>query len=145
MTESRWKVWALKPWLPGAAGALAAIGFGFADGLVWHRLPLDAKAGDPSVWQILFGSPIVLGFVRVSIVALSIYLFASMVALATSGRWITRVGTVGMEVGETLRKCDSEIHALQQTVMALRAERDAALVQAREAIEIAEQVLGDDG
>lgn len=127
--------------VPGAVGALAAVAIGLMDGLIWHDEPPAAKAGDPSLWQIIFHSPVVLGFIRVGLVGAAIYVFASVVALGATGRWITKAGASGFEVGETLQESESQLQKSEQALVAMRRERDEALRQARTALKVADSLL----
>lgn len=130
-----------QPWLikygPGVIGALAAIALGLLDGFVWHSEPLAAKEADPSVWQIVFASPVTLGFFRVVIIGFAIYAVASAVALAASGRWIVKFGGGGIEVEtrQQLRGNVDRLEGLEEALVLARAERDRALELARSAVQ----------
>src|SRR6266508_4904512 len=50
----------------------------------------------PSFWNYLLADRVTLGFVRLGIVALAVFLLLSTVALALAARWLKGFGTAGM-------------------------------------------------
>jgi hypothetical protein len=104
-------------WL--AAITAAGIVLGLAGTSSW---PFDghphtvAYYDDPSVWQFLFGDRLMVGFVRLAVVALILYLVASVPALTVAGRWMKGFGTSGLSTDDA--------QASRETMKDLR--RDAA-------------------
>ena len=82
----------------GAAAAVALAG---------RTWPFDSRPRTidliqaPSIWQYLLADRATLGFARLGIVFGTLFLVASVVALSLGGRWMSRIGSLSVDVKET--------------------------------------------
>ena len=117
----------------GACAAVAA-----AVVAAWQEWwPFDASPevlssyDKPSVWQFLFSDRLTLGFARLGLAALVMYLAASVPALIVGGRWLRGFGTSGVtaddavEARETLEDLENEVERLTGDLGAASSEIDA--------------------
>lgn len=81
--------------LVSALLAVVVIGGIAAAGLWVFRTPTDSTVD--SFWKILSSDRAAAGFVRVAIVALSLYVVISVVALVAGGRWLKAFNARGLE------------------------------------------------
>ena len=94
---------------------------------------------DPSAWQLLFSERLILGFVRLGIVALVIYLVASVAALIVGGRWLRGFGTGGVatdtaeEASKTITQYEATTDILTEKLDTANAELDKVRGQRNEA------------
>jgi hypothetical protein len=123
MRERHWQ------WFAALAAGGAAVGLAAT-----HSWPFDghphtvAYYDDPSVWQFLFGDRLMVGFVRLALVALVLYLVASVPALAVAGRWMKGFGASGLATDDA-QAADKSIKVLQEEVADLTQELDEATAQ----------------
>jgi peptidoglycan hydrolase CwlO-like protein len=80
------------------------------------------------VWQFLFGDRLMVGFIRLALVAIVLYLIASVPALAVAGRWVKGFGASGLATDDA-QATDRSLKLLQQQVTDLERELAAATVQ----------------
>jgi hypothetical protein len=102
--------------------------------------PTSARSyKDPSSWQLVFSDRVMLGFVRLGIVALVIYLVVSVPALIVAGRWLRGFGTGGVstdaaeEASKTLEQYEAGTDALTRQLDTANAELDKVRNQRNEA------------
>ena len=101
---------------------------------------------DPSVWQYLVGDRVTLGYARLTLVALAVYLLASVPALIVGGRWMKTVGTSGLgadeaeEVKETVQESKEVVDELTKKLDEAALEIDAVTKQRDEAIGVLRQI-----
>lgn len=129
-------------WQRGAAAAAVALVV-CAAWQEWWPFSEDPTSSrfydDPSAWQLLFSDRLVLGFVRLGIVALVIYLVASVPALIVAGRWLRGFGTGGVstdaaeEARETIEQYEGETADLTRQLDVANAELDKVRNQRNEA------------
>jgi hypothetical protein len=87
----------------------------------------------PTFWQFLLSDHLTLGFVRLGVVMLAIFVIASVPALITGGRWLKGFGTTGLTADDALdankalddakKDLDNATHELE----AVKKERDDAI------------------
>ena len=114
---------------------------------VWKQAwPFDTAAAnvnriaEPSIWQYLLSDRYVLGFVRLALVALALYVVLSVPALVIAARWAKGIGSHGVaadeaeEATKTLEDYEEELSHVTQQLEAANAaiddiskQRDAAL------------------
>jgi ABC-type multidrug transport system fused ATPase/permease subunit len=139
-------------------GALSASALTFA--AAWRGWwPFDASPpptqhfAHPTIWQYLFSDRKVLGFARLIVFVLAIYLVASVPALVIGRRWMRAFGTAGIradererdavirdfrtEAGELTEKLDEATKEIDR----LRSERDQARTELRRIIKAAQDAL----
>jgi hypothetical protein len=114
------------------AGAVAAASQGW-----W---PFDttppALNARPSFWQLLLADRLTLGFVRLGVVMLAVFVIASVPALVAGGRWLKGLGTSGLTaddaVGATtaLVELKEELTRTAKDLETLKRQRDAAFAEA---------------
>lgn len=82
-----------------AAGATAVA---LALALPPAHWPFDASlpSHDPTLWQFLLADRLTLGFVRLSVVLVALFVIASVPALFAAGRWLRVVGPSGVTADE---------------------------------------------
>jgi hypothetical protein len=111
-----------------AAGGGVALALTLA---LWpSHWPFDARlpGRDVSVGQLVLSDRLTLGFVRLSLVLLSLFVIASVPALFAAGRWLRGFGTAGVTADDTLvPHLQRELERLQEHIDHLTAERDEAL------------------
>lgn len=85
-------------WSAAGAGVACALTLAVAPG----HWPFDQTppAHDPSLWPFLLGDRLTLGFVRLSVVLLSLFVIASVPALFAAGRWMRSLGAGGMSADD---------------------------------------------
>jgi len=59
-----------------------------------------ASGADASLWNFLLSDRVTLGFVRLSLVLLSLFVIASVPALFAAGRWLKGFGSGGVTADE---------------------------------------------
>ena len=66
------------------------------------RWPFNSAAPprDASLWQLLLADRMTLGFVRLSVVFLSLFVIASIPALLAARRWLRSIGSTGVSADE---------------------------------------------
>jgi hypothetical protein len=122
-----------------AALALVAVTILLASNGWW---PFDTSApklpkNSPSFWQLLLGDRLTLGFVRLGVVMLAVFVIASVPALVVGGRWLKGLGTSGLTaddaavVAGALDKTKEELERATKELEAVKKERDEALAVAR--------------
>jgi hypothetical protein len=100
------------------------------------RPRLPAK---PSLWQLLLSDHVTLGFVRLAVVMLAVFVVASVPALAAGGRWLKGFGAGGIIADEAadlrsaLEATKRELERRTQDLEAARKERDEAVALAARA------------
>jgi hypothetical protein len=111
-----------KQWL--AAALILAATVGLAATRAW---PFNSSPGPlpnkPSLAQLFLADRLTLGFVRLAIVLLTLFVIASVPALVVAGRWIKGFGTTGLPVDDA-GEASEGIASLKEQVVALKAERD---------------------
>jgi hypothetical protein len=104
--------------------------------------PFDASRprlpARPSLWQLLLSDHVTLGFVRLALVMVAVFVIASVPALVAGGRWLKGVGAGGLvaddaadlrdELGKTKRELDEVTRKLKDA----RKERDEAMAVSRQ-------------
>jgi hypothetical protein len=102
---------------------------------------------DPSSWQLLFSDRLMLGFVRLGMVALVIYLVASVPALIVGGRWLKGFGTGGVSTDDaeaankTIAEYKAETKDLTEKLDTATAQADEFRAQRNEARSIISQLV----
>jgi len=100
-----------------------------------------ALPADPSLWQLMLSDDITLGFVRLGLVLLAVFVIASVPALIVGGRWIKGFGTTGLtaddavDASKALEEATTKLDAAAKELGAVKNERD-------EAIELLRTILG---
>ena len=89
---------------------------------------------DPSLWQFLLSDRTTLGFARLGVIALMLYVLASVPALGIAARWLRGVGTGGVSADEAAEG--------REVVAALREERTTLLQELDEVKEERDEALG---
>src|SRR5258706_15607628 len=56
----------------------------------------------PSFWQFLLSDHLTLGFIRLGVVMLAVFVIASIPALITGGRWLKGFGTTGLTADDAV-------------------------------------------
>ena len=93
---------------------------------------LPALPADPSLWQFMLSDDITLGFVRLGLVVLALFVIASVPALIVGGRWVKGFGTSGLTAddaaaaNESLEEAKKKLDETQEHVDELTGERDEA-------------------
>jgi hypothetical protein len=73
----------------GVVVVLMLLGFGNNWGpFAPDPFTISAKDPSPSIWQLLLSDRTTLGFARIGIGAVGLFVLASLAALAVTGRWI---------------------------------------------------------
>lgn len=96
--------------------------------IAWRRvwifreaIPLPSR--NPAWWEAFLSDRATLGFLRLALIMLALYVIASVPALVLQGRWIRAVSTRGFEVDGF----ESAAERVRAHLEALRRERDRAL------------------
>jgi hypothetical protein len=115
---------------------LVAIIFALAN--VW---PFDASPpklpADPTIWQLMLSDDTTLGFVRLGLVLLTVFVVASVPALIIGGRWLKGFGTTGLtaddaaDASQALDDAKAKLDDTAQQLEAVKQERDEALEPVR--------------
>ncbi len=117
-----------------AAVLIVGIAIALALAKVWpfDTAPPDLPA-DPSLWQLMLSDDITLGFVRLALVLLAVFVVASVPALILGGRWLKGFGTTGLtaddvaDAGSALQEATGKLEATTKELDAVKRERDEAL------------------
>ena len=86
----------------------------------------------PSLSQLLLSDRAILGFARLALVALMLFVIASVPALLVAGRWLKAFGTTGMsaddaaQVDATVESLKEEIQTLGENLDRVKRERNQA-------------------
>ena len=126
-----------------SAVALIAVAILLALNSWWpfNTSPPALPADKPTFWQFLLSDHLTLGFVRLGVVMLAVFVIASVPALISGGRWLKGFGTTGltaddaMDANEALDKAKNELDVATKELETVKKERD-------EAIAFANYVLG---
>jgi hypothetical protein len=112
--------------------AVAAIILALADAWPFDTSPPKLPA-DPTLWQLVLSDDITLGFVRLGLVLLAVFVVASVPALVIGGRWIKGFGTTGLtaddaaDASQALEEAKTKLDATAHELEAVKQERDEAL------------------
>ena len=79
--------------------ALTGIVLAVAGGGLFASSPGKSR----SLWQLILDDRATLGFVRLAVLTMSLYVVSSIGALAVGGRWLRSISTTGIEADEALR------------------------------------------
>jgi len=114
-------------WAAAGGGVLLALTLA-----LWpSHWPFDARppGRDSSVWQFLLSDRVTLGFVRLSVVLLSLFVIASVPALFAAGRWLKGFGVSGVAADESQSAAAlaREVEKLQQEIQAMKGWWDEVL------------------
>jgi len=96
---------------------------------------------DPSIWQYLLSDSTTLGFVRLGLIALVLFIVASVPALVVAGRWMKGLGTGGISADDaasarlSIDELQRELLRRTNDLDRLRRERDRARDIARQSLE----------
>ena len=91
--------------------------------------PLESK---PSLWQLLLSDRATLGFARLALVALTLFVIASVPALLVAGRWLKAFGTSGLSADDaaqadaTVERLESELQRLTANLEQVTRDRNKA-------------------
>jgi hypothetical protein len=118
---------------------VAAVALAIAN--VW---PFDtsppALPEDPTLWQLMLSDDITLGFARLGIVLLAVFVIASVPALIVGGRWIKTFGTSGLtaddaaDASKALEETKTTLGEVRRQLEVVEQERDEALRELRSLI-----------
>jgi ABC-type multidrug transport system fused ATPase/permease subunit len=127
-------------WVGAALIVLVAIVFAITN--VW---PFDASPpklpADPTIWQLMLSDDTTLGFVRLGLVLLTVFVVASVPALIIGGRWLKGFGTKGLtaddaaDASQALDDAKAKLDDTAHQLEVIKQERD-------EALELVRRVLG---
>jgi hypothetical protein len=114
-----------------SASAAVVVVILLAAGSAW---PFDASRpklpSKPSLWQLLLSDQVTLGFVRLALIMLAIFVIASVPALVAGGRWLRSFGAGGLiadDADDLRRALDATERELDRTARdlgAVKKERD---------------------
>lgn len=82
--------------LAAVVTVVAAVVVAIADWWPFDATELTPLPADPTLWQLMLSDDITLGFVRLGLVLLALFVIASVPALIVGGRWIKGFGTTGL-------------------------------------------------
>lgn len=116
-----------------ATGVLAAL-----EAWPFNLQPPPAPRQEPSLWHLLLEDRLTLGFVRLGLVAASLYGIVSVLGLVSDRRWLQRFAGLTADDPETVEELKGEVDQLTQ-------ERDEALAQRDEYFEMLEEATADEG
>jgi hypothetical protein len=127
-----------------SAAAIVAIVFAIV--LAFTSLwPFDTTPppppSDPTLWQLMFSDHVTLGFVRLGLALLALFVVASVPALIVGGRWIKAFGTGGLTADDAA-SANVELENAKKKLDDLALELDAAREERDRAIEMARRALG---
>jgi hypothetical protein len=81
--------------------------------------PLKVPKGtSPSAWQLIFSSSSTLGFVRLGLILLALFVIASIPALFVAGRWFKGFGAGGLTADDAVA-AGAQIEELKQKSKAI--------------------------
>jgi hypothetical protein len=112
-------------WVAAATGVASAVTLA-----AWpSHWPFDARppGGDASVWDFLLSDRLTLGFVRLSLVLLSLFVIASVPALFAAGRWLKGFAGGVAADDSVVSHLQRDIEELRQQLLRVTAQRDQAL------------------
>jgi hypothetical protein len=119
------------------AAAAVALAILLAAESAW---PFDASRpklpAKPSLWQLLLSDHVTLGFVRLALVMLAVFVIASVPALVAGGRWLRSFGAGGLIADDTadlrgaLEATERELERTTRNLEAATKERDEAVAVA---------------
>ena len=130
-------------WLAAGLAILAAVILALA-GDVWPfgtSLPPLSQHKDPSFWQFILSDETTLGFVRLALVMLALFMIASIPALIVGGRWVKGFGTTGLTADDAatadqaLEEAKTKLDQATQELDAVKQERDQAIQLLRQIID----------
>ena len=99
--------------------------------------PLQPK---PSLWQLLLSDRATLGFARFALVALTLFVIASVPALLVARRWLKAFGTAGLSADEAAQ-VDAAAERLNEELRTLRANLEKVERERNQARAIAGRLL----
>jgi hypothetical protein len=111
---------------------VSAIILALADFWPFDTSPRTLPA-DPTLWQLMLSDDITLGFVRLGLVLLAVFVVGSVPALIIGGRWIKGFGTTGLtaddaaDASQALDEAKAKLDATAHQLEAVEQERDEAL------------------
>jgi hypothetical protein len=124
------------------AALIVLVAIVFAITNVW---PFDASPpklpADPTIWQLMLSDDTTLGFVRLGLVLLTVFVVASVPALIIGGRWLKGFGTTGLtaddaaDASQALDDAKAKLDDTAHQLEVVKQERD-------EALELVRRVLG---
>ncbi|MGH2788734.1 MAG: hypothetical protein ACRDJV_12670 [Actinomycetota bacterium] len=82
--------------------------------------PLD-PGDEPSIWEVMLLDRLMIGFLRIGVVAVSLYVIVSVPALVISRRWMKGLSTAGLTADDA-RTADTTIEELQDELRATQEE-----------------------
>jgi hypothetical protein len=98
----------------------------------FHSAPRAVQTyQDPSVWQFVLSDRTTLGFVRLAVVALALFVIASVPALVLAGRWLKGLSAGGIsaddaeDASEVIGQLRGEVTRLSTDLRRVRREREA--------------------
>jgi hypothetical protein len=131
-------------WIPRIAAFIVVGGILL---LAWAQAwPFDSDPqtiehfDSPSVWQYLFSERYVLGYVRLALIFASLFVVASVTALAFAERWISGFG--GLSVDEKER-AEDHISGLEERLTATQGLLDEELRKRQEAEDWANELIDE--
>jgi len=149
--DGRWS------WLPSRRACEVVAAFAAVAGVIalaayggWWPFDESLAAADsyddPSIWQYLLSDATTLGFVRLGIIALVLFIIASVPALVIAGRWMKGLGTGGISTDDaasarhSIDELQRQIERRTTDLERVRRERDSAKDIARRGLEAREKV-----
>jgi hypothetical protein len=122
-----------------SAGAAVVLAVFLAMQSAW---PFDSSRPQlpvrPSLWQLLLSDHVTLGFVRLALVMLAVFVITSIPALVAGGRWLKGFGAGGLvaddaaDLRDELDKTKRELDEVTRKLRAAREERDEAITVSRQ-------------
>lgn len=82
--------------------------------------PVPDPIGEDSWAELLVGDPILVGMLRLAIVAAALYFIASVPALVIAGRWAKGLGTGGIVADDARADVDARLEQARREVATLR-------------------------
>jgi hypothetical protein len=126
--------------LAAAAAVLAAVVLAAAS--VWPfettPPPLQPK---PSLSQLLLSERAILGFARLALVALMLFVIASVPALLVAGRWLKAFGTSGVSADDAAQQADAAVQRLDEELRTLTENLEQVKRERNQARAIAGRLL----
>jgi hypothetical protein len=110
----------------------AAIIFALAGLWPFDSSPRTLPA-DPKLWQLMLSDQVTLGFIRLGLILLAVFVVASVPALIIGGRWIKGFGTSGLtaddaaDADQALEDAKAKLDDTTAQLEVVRQERDQAL------------------
>jgi hypothetical protein len=100
--------------------------------------PLEPK---PSLSQLLLSDRAILGFARLALVALMLFVIASIPALLVAGRWLKAFGTTGVSADDAAQQADVAVERLNEELQTLEQNLDRVKRERNQARAIAGRLL----